>query len=199
MTALSTRSEITDISGDADLDPLTGAMTRQSFFQRLIERAAVANATARTFGICLINADQLKNINQSHGQQTGDEVLAQVTRRIRLDLSVSLPDISEVDLCRYDGNGFALLIPDSDLERTAEAAESLRRAINATEVQLGLRVTISVGVSQYRLWETAEDTLARADHALHLAKQFGRDRVEVAASPPSRAEAAEVIPLERSA
>jgi len=182
-----------------ELDPLTGTMTRQAFFQRLIERANSANTTAQVFAICLMDADQLKNVNQSHGQRTGDEVLAQVTRRIRLELAIALPETQEVDLCRYDGNGFAFLIPVSDLEQASGIAENLRRVIGATEIQRGVRVTVSAGVAQYRLWESAEDTLGRAEQALYLAKQSGRDRVEVAASPKSSAQPAEVIPLKRTA
>ena len=78
-------------------------------------------------------------------------------------------------------------------------AESCRRQIGATEIRKGVGVTISAGVSCYRLWESAEDTLTRAEQALHLAKQFGRDRVEVAESPASSPERADVITLERSA
>ncbi|HEY5623946.1 MAG TPA: GGDEF domain-containing protein [Gammaproteobacteria bacterium] len=180
---------------DRSLDPLTGTLTRQAFFQRLVERTAIANTSGRTLAICLVNADQFRNVNDQHGQQTGDEVLAKVTRRIRLDLAMQLGAEREVDLCRYDGNGFALLIPDSSLEEASSAAESVRRAVGEKEMQRGLRVTVSVGVAQYRLWESAEDTLSRAEHALQLAKQFGRDRVEVAFSPESAPERADVIPL----
>lgn len=199
MAASLSRKESARAAERVELDPLTGAMTRQAFFLRLIERANVANTTAETFAICLMDADQLKNVNQSHGQQTGDEVLAQVTHRIRLELAVALPEAQEIDLCRYDGNGFAFLIPVSDLEQASGIAENLRRAIGATEMQRDVRVTMSAGVSQYRLWESAEDTLGRAEQALQLAKQSGRDRVEVAASPKSSTQRAEVIPLQPTA
>lgn len=191
-------SEVRD-TGNLQLDPLTGALTRQAFFHQIIDRTANANTSARVFTVCLINADQFKNVNHRHGQQTGDDVLVQVTHRIRLDLATTLGDTREFDLCRYDGNGFALLIPDSDLDQAAAAAESFRQAVGESDVQLGLRVTVSVGIAQYRLWESAEDTLSRAEHALLLAKQFGRDRVEVAHTPHSTPEAADVIPLEQSA
>ena len=199
MTASLSRNESASTADRTELDPLTGAMTRQAFFLRLIERANIANTTAQTFAICLVDADQLKNVNQSHGQQTGDEVLAHVTRRIRLELAAALPENQEIDLCRYDGNGFVFLIPESDLEKASGIAEDLRRVIGANEIQRGVRVTVSAGVSQYRLWESAENSLVRAEQALQLAKQFGRDRVEVAASPKSSAQPAEVIPIKRSA
>ncbi len=199
MTASLSRKESARTAERVELDPLTGAMTRQAFFLRLIERANIANTTAQSFTICLMDTDQLKNVNRCHGQRTGDEVLAQVARRIRLELAIALPETQEVDLCRYDGNGFAFLIPVSDLEQASGIAENLRRVIGATEIQRGVRVTVSAGVSQYRLWESAEDTLGRAERALYLAKQSGRDRVEVAASPKSSTQRAEVIPLQRTA
>jgi diguanylate cyclase (GGDEF)-like protein len=168
-----------------ELDPLTGAMTRQAFCLRLIERANIVNTTAQTFAICLVDADQLKTANRSHGQQTGDEVLVQVTRRIRLELAIALPETEQIDLRRYDGNGFTFLIPVSDLEHASSIAENLRRAIGATDMKRGVRVTVSAGVAQYRLWESAEETLGRAEQALHLAKQFGRDRAEVIPLQPT--------------
>jgi PleD family two-component response regulator len=87
----------------------------------------------------------------------------------------------------------------SDLEHASSIAKNLRRAIGATDMKRGVRVTVSAGVAQYRLWESAEETLGRAEQALHLAKQFGRDRVEVAASPKSSTQRAEVIPLQPTA
>jgi diguanylate cyclase (GGDEF)-like protein len=180
---------------DRSMDPLTGALTRQDFFLRLVETTAVANTSGRTFAVCLVNADQFRNVNEQYGQQAGDEVLAKIARRIRLDIAVQLGAERPVDLCRYDGNGFAVLIPDSGLEEAASAAESVRRAVGEEEMQRGLRVTVSVGVAQYRLWESAEDAMSRAEQALRLAKQFGRDRVEVANSPESVPERAAVIPL----
>ena len=69
-----------------------------------------------------------------------------------------------------------------------------QEAIAAFEMNKGVRITVSVEVSHYRLWESAEETLKRAEQALHLTKQFGRDRVEMSATPKSAIPAAEVIP-----
>ena len=199
MTASVSREETATTAQQIELDPLTGALTRQAFFLNLIEQSVAANTTGRSFCICLIGADQLKNVNEQYGQQVGDEALAQVARRILLELAVTLPDSYKTDLARYDGNGFALLLSDSDLELASTVAENCRRAISAAEIQRGVLLTVSVGVSQYRLWESAEDTLTRAEQALHLAKQFGRDRVEVSVTPTSSEKRAEVMALDRSA
>ena len=192
-------NELERAENNPELDPLTGALTRQTFFLRLIEQTTLANSTGLPFSICLVDADHLKNINHLHGQRAGDDALAEVTRRIRLAFADAMPDTPEIVLARYDGNGFVLLIPSCDLEQACGAAEDCRRSIATSELGKGVRITVSVGVSHYRLWESAEDTLSRAEQALHLAKQFGRDRVEMAASPKSSVPAAEVIPLQRTA
>ena len=177
-----------------DSDPLTGMLNRQSFITELIEQAVRANSTGHTFSLCLVDADQQKNINLDYGQQTGDEVLAQVSRRLRLALADNLTTV----FGRYDGNCFALLLPNTNLDDACNLAEACRRDVGSTDIQQGVRVTVSAGVAQYRLWESAEGSLSRAEQALHLAKQFGRDRVEVASSPASSHKAADVIPLARS-
>ena len=197
MTASLSREETATTTQHTERDPLTGALTRQTFFINLNEHSSHANTTGRSFCICIVDADQLKNVNEQYGQQVGDEALAQITRRIRLELAVTLPESHEVDLARYDGNGFALVITDSDIALASGIADKCRRAISATEIHRGVRLTVSIGVSQYRLWESAENTLTRAEQALHLAKQFGRDRVEVAESPKSRPGRAEVLAFER--
>ena len=96
VTALLFRKETTTTAQHVELDPLTGALTRQTFFIKLTELSAIANATAQSFCICIIDADQLKNVNEQHGNQAGDEALAQVTRRIRLELAVTLSEAHEV-------------------------------------------------------------------------------------------------------
>ena len=175
-------------------DPLTGMLIRQFFVAELIEQAVHANSTGQTFSLCLIDSDQQKNINLDYGQQIGDEVLAQVSRRLRLVLA----DCPATVFGRYDGNCFGLLLPGTNLGDAGDIAEACRRDVGSTDIQQGVRVTVSAGVAQYRLWESAEGALSRAEQALHLAKQFGRDRVEVANSPASLPEIADVIPLTRS-
>ena len=200
MTASPSRNEtLIKETDDRHLDPLTGTLTRQAFFQRLIGRTSTANTSGRTFAVCLISADQFRNVNHKYGLETGDAALIQVALRVRLDLTVQLGNEREFDLCRYDGTAFALLIPDSSLTEAAETAESFRRAVRGTELQRDLRVTVSAGVAQYRLGESAEDALSRAEQALQLAKQFGRDRVEIAESPDSHPDPADVIPFDCSA
>jgi diguanylate cyclase (GGDEF)-like protein len=88
-----------------EFDLLTGMLIRPSFIAELIEQAVRANSTGHTFSLCLVDSDQQKNINLDYGQQTGDEVLAQVSRRLRRVLA----DGPDTVFGRYDGNCFGLL------------------------------------------------------------------------------------------
>ena len=117
VTTSSSGNEHESTADHSELDPLTGALTRQTFFLRLIEQATLANSTGQPFSICLADADQLKNINHLHGQQAGDEALGQVTRRIRQTLADAFPTPKEPVPGRGDGNGSALRVQISNLDQ----------------------------------------------------------------------------------
>jgi GGDEF domain-containing protein len=73
-------------------------------------------------------------------------------------------------------------------------AEALRFAV--AEKPLGtISATVSIGVAQFRIGESVDELLGRTERVLHIAKQFGRDRIEVASTPPSRIERAKVVGL----
>jgi PleD family two-component response regulator len=72
-------------------------------------------------------------------------------------------------------------------------AEALRFGVEENPLAHGVNATVSIGVAQHRIGESIDTLLARAESALHLAKQFGRDRVEVARTPPARPERAKVV------
>lgn len=74
-------------------------------------------------------------------------------------------------------------------------AEALRFGVAEGPLVQRLNVTVSVSVAQYRIGESVDDLFARTELALHLAKQFGRDRVEVSPTPPSHVERAKVVGL----
>src|SRR5690606_36927594 len=93
---------------------------------------------------------------------------------------------------RFDGDALMLLLKAYDLERAVGLGEELRMRIAARPLMPNVTVTVSIGVAQYRMGEPLDDTLARAERALHLAKQSGRDRVE-AHPGPRQHEASDVL------
>ena len=116
-----------------------------------------------------IDVDHFKAINDTHGHQGGDEVLAEVARR--LARAVRGGD----ELARWGGDEFVVILPATDRAGAGRAAERLRAAVAAEPIG-DLGVTISVGWAHWA-GDTPDDLLARADRALYRAKDAGRNTV----------------------
>jgi len=155
-------------------DQLTGALSRFALLEegpRLLSRGGL--------GVLMIDVDHFKAINDTQGHAIGDEVLIELTQRLRHHLRGS------DQLCRQGGEEFVALCPTEDREGLQHAAERLLLSINSRAFTLSngqlLRVTISIGVAQGGPAACAEsllpDLLQRADQAMYRAKREGRNRV----------------------
>jgi diguanylate cyclase (GGDEF)-like protein len=166
------RSDVVHRS-EAVIDQLTGMLNRNSLKDRTFELAQQSERTGHPIGVIVGDLDHFKNVNDTHGHATGDAVLQDVAYLLRKQLRA-------FDLAyRIGGEEFLVLLPGSDVGRTAEMAERLRRAIEAETVGGGLRVTMSFGVAASRR-NTAFDfkaVCAEADTALYEAKRDGRNAV----------------------
>ena len=183
MSELRFSLDLGDLPECHEFDPLTGMLTRQTFLQRLTESAQVAADALSPFSICIADVDQLRNVNDQYGQRMGDTVLLAVANRFREVLATTARHPNEYLLARYDGNSFLLLIQTCDTDQASVVAEQLRHAVAENSGVRAVPVTVSVGIAQYRIGEPTDETLARAEQALNLAKQSGRDRVEIIKSP----------------
>ncbi len=158
-------------------DALTGLFNRrymESHLATLVEQAA---ARGKPIAVLVIDIDYFKAVNDSHGHDAGDDVLREFALRIR-------KSIRNIDLaCRYGGEEFVIVMPETDMAVATMVAERLRRRI-ATEpfaIQQGARtleVTISIGIAaRGDASDNAAAILKRADTALYRAKRDGRNRV----------------------
>jgi two-component system cell cycle response regulator len=162
-------------------DPLTGLHNRrymETHVKTLVDQAA---ARGRPLAIMILDIDYFKSINDSWGHDTGDDVLREFAIRIK-------KSIRGIDLaCRYGGEEFVVVMPETDMAVATMVAERLRRAIAGEPfaIQQGARsidVTISIGIAELGRDETAARVLKRADQALYRAKRDGRNRVVPAAA-----------------
>ena len=162
----------------ASEDPLTGAANRRSFITALEAQVARA-ANVGPLSIVFIDVDHFKAINDGPGHQAGDEVLKELTRRIK-------STIRKADFVgRFGGEEFAVLVEDTEESGAMILGEKLRRSIAGDEFRVALPngttvrldVTASFGVAQLRTSETADQLLGRADKALYAAKRRGRNLV----------------------
>jgi diguanylate cyclase (GGDEF)-like protein len=178
-------------------DPLTNTLTRPIFLRLLHERVQRSEHDGEAFVICLVDVDQLQNVNDRLGHRAGDGVLAALAERLLAELGAAGRRDAEHVLARYDGDALMLLASPCTLSEGERLAETLRAGVARAPLCDGVAVTVSIGIAQFRIGESTDDLLARTERALHVAKQFGRDRVEASSTPPSRAERAPAVPLLR--
>lgn len=158
-------------------DPLTGLYNRRyldTHMPLLMERSITRE---RPLSVLVIDIDRFKGVNDTHGHDVGDEVIREFAKRIRLT-------IRGIDLaCRYGGEEFVIVLPDTDVDTAEIIAERLRLRIASSPFEIGpgplnLDITASVGLSALsRPGETPDMLLKRADLALYEAKNTGRNRV----------------------
>lgn len=176
-------------------DPLTLTLTRPAFLRDLVEQGALAQRSGSAFCVLLIDVDHLQNINDYHGVGAGDDVLIGLADRCRTVIAEPAWHRSEYALGRFDGGALMMLARPCASSHAEMLAEALRFAVAEKPLSERISATVSIGVAQCRIGEPVDELLARCERVLHVAKQFGRDRVEVAQVPPSRVERAKVVGL----
>jgi two-component system cell cycle response regulator len=158
-------------------DALTGLHNRRyldNHLKMLFNRAA---ARGRPLSACLIDIDRFKTVNDTYGHDAGDDVLKEFAMRIRS--TVRGADLA----CRYGGEEFVVVMPDTDAATAALIAERLRAMVEKTPFSIKstgarLDITASFGLScSANGAETPEQLIKQADQALYKAKAEGRNRV----------------------
>jgi len=162
----------------ANTDVLTFLPNRRKIIVDLQEEVIRANRYDTPLSISLLDLDHFKDINDSYGHTTGDEALRSVSARLREQ--IRHPDT----IGRYGGEEFLIVLPNSEIKAAGEQAERLCQTIRALQIEANdhsFKVTISIGVAQYRIGqENWEQFLHRADEVLYKAKDLGRDQWLVA-------------------
>lgn len=163
------------------IDGLTGARNRAYQDQLLVTEWARAYRNRRPLSVLMVDIDHFKAINDNHGHQCGDVALRQVAQIVQAHLKRS----SDV-LCRYGGEEFMVILPETDGEGACVLAESIRQALAASEIDTGvciLRLTVSIGVASGVPQTPDSQGIAAlvglADAALYAAKAGGRNQVRM--------------------
>ncbi|GAB3012132.1 sensor domain-containing diguanylate cyclase [Bowmanella dokdonensis] len=162
----------------SEQDELTGIYNRRKLMEELEEKFAEFKRYHHATSLMIFDLDHFKSINDRFGHIAGDKVLRIVTR-------LCAAQLREQDLfCRYGGEEFAVLLPNTSLKDAGRLAERLRRCIGEHDLQglLGENacVTLSAGVSTIRVSDSdIEQLISRSDNALYKAKEKGRNRVVI--------------------
>ncbi len=156
-------------------DPLTQLYNRRFLLETFTQELELAEATGKPFSILLLDIDLFKEINDQYGHAAGDECLVWLANLLR-------QQCRELDiLCRYGGEEFLLVLPDTPIENAVPYADRLRERVGKQPIELGARklaITISCGVSAYpNHGKTAQEIINKADAALYTSKRNGRNQV----------------------
>ena len=187
LTALSQKIKILEVESEKNRgnleaqrhkalhDPLTELPNRQAYNDRATTEIQRWQRYNRPLSIAIFDIDHFKKINDTHGHQAGDRVLKVIGRSIAKRLR-------EVDFfCRFGGEEFVALMPETSAEQAFLVLEKIRDAIaNATfnYKERPLNITLSIGLTDFRAQDSLDSAFERADQALYQAKLVGRNRVQ---------------------
>ena len=175
-------------------DGLTGCFNRTRGMKVLDSELQRARRGQTPFSLIMFDLDYFKSVNDRYGHLCGDAVLTSVGKRMREVLRNS--DVK----CRYGGEEFLVLLPDTPHDGASHVAESLRRELSKTSVLWNgesVTVTASVGVAVASMGELdARALIGRADTALYRAKHEGRNRVCIETGSGDEADAGEASNVE---
>jgi diguanylate cyclase (GGDEF)-like protein len=156
-------------------DSLTHVFTRRYFMERFAEELSRSKKFKHRFSFLMVDIDHFKDFNDRYGHLVGDAILRDVTKTIK-------DTIRQIDLIgRYGGEEISIILTETDKDQARFAAERIRRAIETKHIKAydeDLKATISIGISTYPLdsGET-KSLIEKADEALYMAKQAGRNRI----------------------
>ena len=160
----------------AALDPLTNTYNRRSFMEEANRQISGAGSPYQALSVLVLDIDHFKLVNDAYGHAIGDDVLVSIVKTCNRTLRQT--DI----MARFGGEEFIILLPNTDMQVAQMIADRLRNAIETTPAptdQGPISVTVSIGVASLSDGQalTIHDIIKRADQAMYIAKQAGRNRV----------------------
>lgn len=176
-TALAEKNQ--ELARLARKDALTGLANRHGLSDTLHQELTRFRRYHTPFSVILLDVDHFKQINDTHGHQTGDTALVHLARRLTEHCRTS------DTVGRWGGEEFLIVCPETRADGAARLAEHLRQVISADRAPDLPAMTVSLGVAEAREGSSEDDLLSRADRALYLAKRTGRDRVCRDSSAPA--------------
>jgi len=158
-------------------DGLTHLYNRRYFSEISRDIFRIAHRDHKALSVIMLDIDHFKRVNDTYGHQAGDEVIRELAAILQAQKRES--DI----VCRYGGEEFVILLPETETEGAKKVAEKIRRSVMDHPVSAGegtdIEFTVSLGVAEvdHPNDRSIEEALSRADDALYEAKENGRNRV----------------------
>lgn len=166
-------AKITDL---ATVDELTGLYNRRALFSRLVEEHSRVERYKESFSLIIFDIDDFKNVNDTYGHQVGDAILRNLARFLKGNLRTS--DF----ISRFGGEEFIAILPSTEMKKAKQVAEKIRHMLGKKVFEdktgkVKIKITVSIGISQCTIGDTVDDLLKRADDALYVAKNNGKNAI----------------------
>ena len=157
-------------------DALTGLPNREAYQQRLEQEVQRIKRYGGKLSLMVCDVDLFKRINDSYGHLAGDKVLKIIAKSLQKNLRDS--DF----IARFGGEEFVVLMPETSTSEAKIVAEKLRTKIEESPFNFKkepVQITVSFGISEFAKGESADEVFSRADKALYVAKDKGRNQVQL--------------------
>jgi len=162
-------------------DDLTGLFNSRQFYNHIAQEVDRSNRYFRPLSLILMDIDNFKSLNDTYGHLSGDRVLSSTGEVIKTAIR------KQDTAYRYAGDEFTIILPETEIERALAVAERVRQAIeNETHILSNprpLKVTVSIGVVEYRTDEEIKSFVHRADSAMYVSKRNGRNKISMLPAP----------------
>ena len=156
-----------------NIDPLTGIYNRRYFYNISKEMIALSKREKKELSLAVIDIDDFKQINDTHGHDIGDEILKSLVQKVNENIRGS--DI----FIRFGGEEFIVILPNTSSEQASIVMDKVRKIIAQQKFINNTSFTISIGISGYKEDEGIEPLFKRADLALYAAKDSGKNKINI--------------------
>ncbi|MFK5925953.1 MAG: GGDEF domain-containing protein [Desulfuromusa sp.] len=170
------RQNLTELSSLVRTDPLTGIANYRYFQQALEQEIERTQRSGQPTSLMMLDIDFFKKVNDQWGHEVGNQALIHLSRLLQ-------QIVRKLDIpCRYGGEEFAIILPDTNLAASIPVAERIRRGIEESPLDVAgqpVHMTVSLGITTYSDKQEAsiEGLVKQADQYLYQAKEAGRNRV----------------------
>jgi diguanylate cyclase (GGDEF)-like protein len=159
------------------IDGMTGLANRRDIMEKIDRESTRSHRHQHPFTILLVNIDDFKKVNDTHGFNTGDDVLVEIARVLK-------SCVRNEDVCaRWGGEEFMILLPETGAENSLPVANKVLEAMSRTEFKAnkpGIHITVSIGVCEHNPSQMVQECIARVHQALLQAKRDGKNRYSIA-------------------
>ncbi len=157
----------------AQTDALTGLLNRRAAIQLLVREMERCKRQGHPLSVLMLDLDKFKQMNDTYGHLVGDKALRAVSKVLKENLrTTDFP-------CRIGGEEFLIVQPDTNLDEASLAAARIFTAVEQAGKKIQLPITISIGLTNYREQDDIDSLMNRADKALYVSKEQGRNRFSV--------------------